>query len=82
MGGGTARAHQSLQSSWPMMESATKRVRALCCLAGKALVKKGYFHFHSSSQVHTIHTQDASSPRYEVTVHLKLRADVNDRVLH
>lgn len=63
-----------------MMESVTKRVNVLCCLAGRAPVKQGYF--HSSLQVHIIHTQDASSLPYEVVEHSKLRVDVNNRALH
>lgn len=43
-------------------------------------MKQGYF--HSSLQVHIIHTQDASSLPYEVVEHSKLRVDVNNRALH
>lgn len=80
MGDDTASADQNLQSSQPMMEPATTTVMAWCCLAGGAPVKKDYS--HNFSQVHITHTQDASSPRYEVMVHLKARLDVNVLVLH
>lgn len=80
MGDDRASAHQNLQNSQPMIVPATTTVMVLCCLAGRAPVKKDYS--HNFSQVHITHTQDASSPRYEVTAHLKARLDVNVLVLH
>lgn len=80
MGGDTASAHQNLQSPQPMMEPTTTTVMVLCCLAGRAPVKKDYS--HNFSQVHITHTQDASLPRYEVMVYLKMRLGVNILVLH